>query len=137
MNPEKLKLSAGMFEQMARFSESVHGNFDRIADAVNEDLMPALKELKDLMEKLPKAVRDSGATISASISAASGIALSGADTFAQVKRENPNASNAELAQKSAQRAQAQAKSNANQITSKIDKLIGLFEKGKAKIEIAK
>lgn len=137
MNPEKLKLSAGMFEQMARFSESVHGNFDRIADAVNEDLMPALKELKDLMEKLPKAVRDSGATISASISAASGIALSGADTFAQVKRENPNASNAELAQKSAQRAQAQAKSNANQITSKIDKLIGLFEKGKAKIELAK
>lgn len=49
----KLSTTASMFESMARFSESVSGNFDKLADTLNERILPNLETLKSLIDGLP------------------------------------------------------------------------------------
>ena len=40
-----------MFTQMVKMSESIKGNFDGLAEALNENLMEVLKELKDILKE--------------------------------------------------------------------------------------
>lgn len=47
----KIKSTTDMFAQMAKMSESIKGNFDGLAEALNENLLTVLKELKDILEK--------------------------------------------------------------------------------------
>ena len=42
MNLNKLETTVKMFEEMARFSESINGNFESLADALNEKIAPLL-----------------------------------------------------------------------------------------------
>lgn len=51
-----LEHATKMFEQMARFSESISGNFDMLAESLNENIMPTLEELKEILEKMPEAI---------------------------------------------------------------------------------
>ena len=51
IDTEKLKTVRDMFEQMAEFSKSVHGDFDRLADVLSEKLC-------DVLEKLQKTLDD-------------------------------------------------------------------------------
>lgn len=47
----KLQTTEKLFYNMAKFSESIHGNFDKLADSLNEKIAP-------LLEKLEKGVAD-------------------------------------------------------------------------------
>ena len=51
VDTEKIKSSADMFGQISKLSESIKGNFDGLAEALNENLLTVLKELKDILEK--------------------------------------------------------------------------------------
>ena len=51
-NLAKLQTTVKMFEQMARFSESINGNFDQLAETINEKIAPLLEELKESMSKV-------------------------------------------------------------------------------------
>ena len=53
MDITKVQKTALMFRQMSRFSESINGNFDRLAMAINEKLMPAVDALKEVLEEIP------------------------------------------------------------------------------------
>jgi hypothetical protein len=46
---EKTGKTAYMFEQMARFSESIRGDFDKLAEILGEKLLPVLEEMKSVI----------------------------------------------------------------------------------------
>ena len=54
VNLENLKTTERLFENMAKFSESINGNFDKLAESLNDKIAPLLEELKGLMEKVPQ-----------------------------------------------------------------------------------
>lgn len=64
---ENVKSVTNLFEKMAQFSKSINGDFNRLADALNEKIAPLLAELKRLMEGLPKHMETSSNTISQTI----------------------------------------------------------------------
>ena len=49
---EKLQTTANLFEKMAQFSESINGNFEGLADALNEKIAPLLENLKEQLENI-------------------------------------------------------------------------------------
>ena len=51
-----LKTTARIFEQMARFSETINGNFDGLADTLNEKIAPLMEELKQLLNDVQEKV---------------------------------------------------------------------------------
>lgn len=51
---EKIKSIRDMFEQMARFSESVKGDFDELADVLSEKLVDILGQLNETLFNLSK-----------------------------------------------------------------------------------
>ena len=55
---DKLKQTTEMFRQMAAFSESISGDFDKLADALNEKIAPLLEKISGGVEKMPKAIKD-------------------------------------------------------------------------------
>jgi hypothetical protein len=48
----KLNRAASLFESMAKFSESIKGNFDGLANALNKKIVPILETLKSQIEDL-------------------------------------------------------------------------------------
>ena len=60
-NLENLKTTETLFKNMAEFSESINGNFDKLAEALNEKIAPLLEELKSLIEKVPQHIDKSAA----------------------------------------------------------------------------
>lgn len=92
----KLGTTAMLFEKMADFSASINGNFDGLADTLNEKIAPLLEELKELMDGVGKKVEKSGADTSASIFAAkSGSKLTSDEMKQQIDRQMPKASESE------------------------------------------
>ena len=49
IDESKIKSVRDMFEQMARFSESVSGNFDKLAEVLNNELIEILEKLNDTL----------------------------------------------------------------------------------------
>ena len=47
----KLTAANNMMKNLSEFSKSINGNFDKLADTINEKLIKALEELKDVLEK--------------------------------------------------------------------------------------
>ena len=50
---ENLKTTERLFANMAKFSESINGDFDKLAESLNERIAPLLEELKNLMSQMP------------------------------------------------------------------------------------
>lgn len=48
---ENLKTATNMFEKMAEFSKSINGNFEGLAEALEEKIMPLLEELNESLGK--------------------------------------------------------------------------------------
>ncbi len=61
VNLKKLETSAKMFEEMARFSESINGNFDKMADTLNDKIGPLLEDLKNTLNDVHIQVTENGA----------------------------------------------------------------------------
>lgn len=135
INPDKVRITTEMFKQMSRFSESIKGNFEKLAESINEDLMPVLDELKKIMEQVPEAVEKSSANISASVAANNnGAQLSKAEMIEQVQREHPEISQTETLKKAMERTQQQAARQADSVGAKLDKLISMLSQGSAKVK---
>lgn len=131
---ENLEKGASLFEQMAKFSMSINGNFEQLAQTINEDLITVLKELKDIMSDVPEAIEKSSANISASVGATNNNIMSSSDNVAQVRRENPNMSDIEAEKIAQQRTQQQAANHTASIGAKLDKLISMLSNGSAKVK---
>lgn len=67
---ENVKTMTTMFEKMADFSKSIHGDFESLADALVEKIAPLLQELRDIMSKMPTDFNASMQNSSESISRA-------------------------------------------------------------------
>ena len=48
---ENLQTATNMFEKMAEFSKSISGNFEGLADAINDKIMPLLEQLNESLGK--------------------------------------------------------------------------------------
>lgn len=58
MDMQKLQSAERLFEHMADFSQSINGNFQELAEALNEKIAPLLEELKNLISKIPQKMED-------------------------------------------------------------------------------
>ena len=123
---QKLETSAKMFQQMAKFSQSIKGNFEMLAETLAEDLMPILKELKEIMEKVPEKLETGFANTSASIGAVNAPTTE-ENIAAQVQRESPNATKDDVDKIVNQRLAERASNDANGVIAKMEHLIGLLQ----------
>lgn len=122
----KLENSTNMFKQMAKFSKSIKGDFDKLADSLSEKLLPVLIELKDVMTSVPEELKVGFQNTSASIAATNAPATK-ENITAQVNRENSNLTASEVDKIVTNRMNEKAKSDANSVASKLDELIGLLK----------
>lgn len=132
MDVEKLKTSSKMFEKMAEFSDSINGNFEGLAQTLNDKIAPLMEDLKELLTGVQDKVEESGANMSKA-AFNSGKTLSEPEMTAQVASENPRADSDQKARMVQQRMEEQARNQTNAITSKLDELIELFKNGYAQV----
>ena len=136
----KIKYTAEMFKRMAEFSNSIRGNFDKLAEALGEKLLPVLEELKEVMLDVPQTLEKGFSKTSESIESATKVKTT-EDYIKQVKKENPGISDEEAVKLGT------AKASANQIAllstkiegvnSKLSDLYKLFKNGSNSGEVAK
>lgn len=131
---ENLEKTTKMFKQMSQFSDSINGNFDKLAESLNEKLMPVLEELKDIMSSVPDKLDNGFANTSRSIISTSQTPVSQSTMSQQVQMENPNISKEDLDRIVKTRLSEQTKMQSNSITSKIDELMELLSTGKIRVE---
>lgn len=69
---ENLQTATNMFEKMAEFSKSISGNFEGLADSINDKIMPLLEQLNEGLNKTNENIENGsfGVTTVASGSAA-------------------------------------------------------------------
>lgn len=132
---EKLKVAESTFAKMAEFSKSINGNFEELANSLNEKIAPLLEELREQMNNVGQKVEKSGADISASAFAASRDSLTHDEQVRQIQRENPNVAEAEQERLAKQRMDDEMKQQNNNLISKLDELIDLFKIGMAQVRM--
>ena len=54
LNIDKMKALANMFGNAAAFAKAINGNFDKLADAINEKLAPLIEDLKNAISDADK-----------------------------------------------------------------------------------
>jgi hypothetical protein len=122
----KLENSTKMFAQMANFSNSIQGDFTKLAETLNEHLMPVLQELKEIMGAIPEKLDTGFQNTSASIAATTVTPTQEAVT-AQVSRENPTMTKKEVDNIVQQRMKDYSKTEATGVAAKLDQLINLLK----------
>lgn len=125
VNIEKAKATTDLLKQMTELSNSLGGNFEKLAEALTEDLLPVLEKLKQVMSDIPKVMEEGFSNTSASIGAINS-APTADNISAQVKRENPNMSKNDVDKLVEKRIKESAKAAANGVVSKLDELLSLL-----------
>ena len=123
---EKAQKTTQLFKQMSRFSESIKGDFDKLAEALTEKMLPVLEELKDIMDKVPEKLDTGFANTSASISAVNAPATF-ENVAAQLNRENPDKDKGFIEKLLDKRMAEKAQQEANSTAAKLDELITLLK----------
>ena len=123
---EKVQKTAQMFEQMSKFSSSIKGDFDKLAESLSEKLLPVLEELKEVMGVLPEKIDNGFQNTSASIAAVNAAPTTD-NVTAQINRENPNLTKEEVDAMVKTRINEKAQADANGVTAKMDELISLLK----------
>ena len=120
----KLQTTVKMFEQMAKFSESINGNFDKLAESLNEKIAPLLEELKESMGRVANN-SDKPTDMQAE--------KDSIKTQMQANGQTKNMTDKEIDTKVNNRynEQQQQKLGIDEITSKLTALINLFQSGEA------
>lgn len=121
----KLKTTERIMENWAKLSQSINGNFDRLADAFTEKLLPVIKELKESLEKIDN-------TLGHSQEQAASIA---AVQLSPGSANTNTISGASAGNTQAQQALEKAKKEAQKSKDKIEDLYRLFEEGEAFVKI--
>ena len=122
----KLENATNMFKQMSRFSTSIKGDFDKLAESLSEKLLPVLEELKEVMNVIPEKIDVGFQSTSASI-AATTAAPTKENVTAQVNRENPNLTADEVDKIVTTRMNEKATTDANGVAAKLDEMITLLK----------
>ena len=136
INVEKVKTVATMFEHMAEFSNSIKGNFDKLAESLSDKLLPVLEDLKEIMSEVPDKLDTGFRNTSASI-AATNAAPTKSNIAAQVVREQPGMSKEEVDKLVEARFNERAKTDANGIAAKLDELISMFKGMSSDVAVVK
>jgi hypothetical protein len=123
---EKTQKTAQMFEQMANFSNSIKGDFDKLAESLSDKLLPVLTEIKNVMSTVPEKL-DIGFQSTAASIGATNAAPTKENYEAQIKRENPNLSKEDVDLIVRSRLNERAKADANGVAAKIDELMSLLK----------
>lgn len=123
---DKLKTTTQMFKQMSDFSNSIQGDFNKLAEALSDKLLPVLEELKEVMGVLPEKIDVGFQNTSASI-AATNAPVTKENVIAQVNRENPLLTAEEIDKVVATRMHEKAKADANSMSAKLDELMSLLK----------
>lgn len=123
---ENLEKSASMFEQMARFSESITGNFDKLAESLSDEIMPLLKELKDTMEQANKSLESGFSSTTETLMATSPVPVSSDNMNSVVKANNPNMTPEQQQAEATRRMAAQMRNQNNTLAAKLDEMISLL-----------
>ena len=126
MDVNRLKSTTDMFRQMANFSESINGNFEKLAEALSEKLLPVLEDLKTIVSTVPDKIDVGFQSTSASI-AATTAAPTKENVTAQVNRENPNLTADEVDKIVTNRMNEKATTDANGVAAKLDEMISLLK----------
>lgn len=58
MDITKLQSAEHLFEHISSFSKSINGNFNELAQTLNDKIAPLLQELKDILIKIPNKMDD-------------------------------------------------------------------------------
>lgn len=122
---EKVQTTANMFKQMSEFSNSIKGDFDKLTEALSDNLLPVLTELKEVMNDIPEKLEVGFQETNASIGAQNS-ERTRENIEAQVKRENKNLSKDDIDTIVQQRLSESARFEANSINAKLDALISLL-----------
>ena len=77
IDTDKIKTVRDMFEQMARFSESIQGDFDKLADVLSEKLVDILQKLHITLEDISKNENGTGGTTTSTTSEGEGTTANG------------------------------------------------------------
>ena len=116
-NLEGLKTTTNLIGKMAELSKSINGDFQGLADALNEKIAPLLEELKKSLEEIKELTQRSETTTSGNGSV-----------------ENTQSTKAEPEKK---KEQSQTLTNSiNDVSSKLSELIDMFENGDARVRTA-
>lgn len=132
----KVEKTTNLFEKMSQLTKEMDGNFDKIAIALTEKLLPVLEDLKTIMVDVPEKLDKGFSNTSASI-AATNAAPSKSGYEAQVRRENPSWDNSRVNQEAEARLNDKAKADANGIAAKLDELIALFKGQSSEVAIVR
>lgn len=130
----KLQTTTNLFEKMAEFSKSISGDFEGLADTLNDKIAPLIEELKGLLEGVQERVEKSGSDISASVYASKAPILNQSEMANQTAREMPKSTDEEREKETRRRMEAQARQQNSEIVSKLAELIDLFEDGRARVK---
>lgn len=125
---ENLQTAAKIFEEMARFSESISGNFDTLAETLNERIAPLMEELKNTLDQVNNKVVDKE--------------KNGQSSYEQVKESMLNSgqlvglstAGAEQAVKQRMAEENREITGIGDISDKLSELIRLFNEGTAKVK---
>lgn len=122
----KVEKTATLFKHMTEFSNTINGNFEKLAETLSEKLLPVLEDLKEVMVEVPGKMEEGFSNASKSIGALSSTP-SKANYEAQVKRENPSWSEDKVTKEAETRLKDKSKADANGIAAKLDELISMFK----------
>ena len=75
---EHLKTAERLFQNLAKFSETINGNFDKLADSLNEKVAPLLEELKERLDQINGVIDQSAKDIQQTTLETSGTGATGA-----------------------------------------------------------
>ena len=128
---KKLQTATKLFEEMARFSESINGNFDSMADTLNEKIAPLMEELKDLLNDVQEKVAQKAEQPATEMDAEK------RNIFNRMQEngQTTNLSQTEVAEKVDNKYQAelQQRYGIDEVASKLSQLIDLFQNGDARV----
>ena len=125
VNLEKAQATTDLLRQMTELSNSLGGNFEKLAEALTEDLLPVLEKLKQVMSDIPKVMEEGFSNTSASIGAINAAPTTD-NISAQVRRENPTMAKNDVDKLVEKRIKESAKAAANGVVSKLDELLSLL-----------
>lgn len=133
LNIENLQTAVRMFEEMSRFSESISGNFELLAETLDDKIAPLMEELKTALNEVKQQVIEKSRP-------GKGELMSYEQMEESMLRKNSNAfvnmstSQKDNAIKSEMEKETKSRYGMDNIEQKLSELIDLFTNGQAKVK---
>lgn len=103
VDEKKLKSAANIFESLSKFSNSIKGDFNELADALTEKIAPLLEEMNNTLEKVNGSVKETSSNVATSVNLSNQKSLTQSQIEKQVSIENPNATQEQIRQEARER----------------------------------